>query len=97
MPRRITRPESGVLNLAKNPGYSALLLAATLVLAGPPAVAATAAHATAAASAAHEPSRRGTLLLIGGAIEDTNRPVYQRFLALASAHGPAHIVIAAAA
>jgi len=79
--------------LAKKPGCTALLVAVTLILAGPPAAAAGAAQA----SAAHEASRRGTLLLIGGALEDTNRPVYQRFLALASAHGPAHIVIAAAA
>jgi len=74
--------------LAKKPGYTALLLAAAFVLGGLPA---------AAGSAAHEASPRGTLLLIGGALEDTNRPVYQRFLALAAARGPAHIVIAAAA
>lgn len=79
--------------MASKPGYSALLLAAILVLAGPSAAAASAPQA----GAAHEASPRGTLLLIGGALEDSNRPVYQRFLALASAHGPAHIVIAAAA
>ena len=79
--------------MARKPGYTALLLAATLILAGSSAVAATAAHD----GAAHGASPRGTLLLIGGALEDTNRPVYQRFLALASAHGPTHIVIAAAA
>lgn len=93
MPRRITPVGKRSPLLASKPGYSALLLAAILIVAGPPAAAASVAHA----SAAHGASPRGTLLLIGGALEDTNRPVYQRFLALASAHGPAHIVIAAAA
>ncbi len=40
---------------------------------------------------------RGTLLLIGGGLDDDNRPVYERFLTLAAAHGPARIVIATAA
>ena len=40
---------------------------------------------------------RGTLLLIGGGLDDDNRAVYERFLALASASGPAHVVIATAA
>ena len=75
--------------MAPKPTLAALLLAATLILADAPPVS--------AGGAAHESSPRGTLLLIGGAIEDTNRPVYQRFLALAAARGPAHIVIAAAA
>ena len=89
MPRRTTPARKRSPHLAKNPGYTALLLAALLILASPPPAA--------AAGAALGTSTRGTLLLIGGALEDTNRPVYQRFLALASAHGPAHIVIAAAA
>jgi cyanophycinase len=49
-----------------------------------------------AAAAAH-PSQHGTLLLIGGGLDDDNRPVYERFLQLAAAHGPARIVIATAA
>lgn len=40
---------------------------------------------------------RGTLLLIGGGLDDDNRPVYERFLTLAAANGPARIVIATAA
>jgi cyanophycinase len=39
----------------------------------------------------------GTLLLIGGGLDDDNRPVFERFAALASAKGPARIVIATAA
>ena len=39
----------------------------------------------------------GTLLVIGGGLEDDSRAVYERLLALASAHGPAHILIATAA
>ena len=79
--------------MAKKPGYAVLLLAATLIIAGPSTVAASAAHA----GAGHAAGARGNLMLIGGALEDTNRPVYQRFLALASVHGPARIVIATAA
>ena len=41
--------------------------------------------------------RHGTLLLIGGALLDDNRPVYQRFLELASAPGRARVVIVTAA
>lgn len=48
------------------------------------------------AAAAH-PAHHGTLLLIGGGLDDDNRPVYERFLQLAAAHGPARIVIATAA
>lgn len=40
---------------------------------------------------------RGTLLAIGGGLDDDNRPVYARFVALARAPGPARIVIATAA
>ena len=43
------------------------------------------------------PARHGTLLLIGGALLDDNLPVYQRFLELAGAHGPARVVIVTAA
>lgn len=39
----------------------------------------------------------GTLLLIGGGLDDDARDVYQRFVALAAAQGPARIVIATAA
>jgi cyanophycinase len=39
----------------------------------------------------------GTLLLIGGGLDDDNRPVFGRFLALAAANGPPRIVIATAA
>ena len=41
--------------------------------------------------------RHGKLLLIGGGLDDDNRPVYERFLALAAANGPVRIVIATAA
>lgn len=47
--------------------------------------------------AAARPVHHGTLLLIGGGLDDDNRPVYERFLQLAAAHGPARIVIATAA
>lgn len=40
---------------------------------------------------------RGTLLAIGGGLDDDNRPVYERFAALAAASGPARIVVAVAA
>lgn len=43
------------------------------------------------------PVHHGTLLLIGGGLDDDNRPVYARFLQLAAANGPARIVIATAA
>ena len=48
--------------------------------------------ATAGANGLH-----GTLLLIGGGLDNDNRPVDERFLALAGAHGPAHVVIVTAA
>ena len=50
-----------------------------------------------AGAATHLPVRHGTLLLIGGGLDDDNRPVYERFLSLAAAKGPARIVIATAA
>ncbi|HVN98931.1 MAG TPA: cyanophycinase [Steroidobacteraceae bacterium] len=50
-----------------------------------------------AAPPARPVHHQGTLLLIGGGLDDDNRPVYERFLTLAAAHGPAHIVIATAA
>jgi cyanophycinase len=42
-------------------------------------------------------AQHGTLLLIGGGLDDDNRPVYERFLQLAAAHGHVRIVIATAA
>ncbi|MBS0387167.1 MAG: cyanophycinase [Proteobacteria bacterium] len=61
------------------------------------AIACLAAWQGANADAPAQPIRhKGTLLLIGGGLDDDNRPVYERFLTLASAHGPAHIVIATA-
>lgn len=43
------------------------------------------------------PSQQGTLLLIGGGLDDDNRPVYERFMSLAAANGQARVVIATAA
>lgn len=43
------------------------------------------------------PGRAGTLLLIGGGLDDDAGDVYRRFVALAAARGPARIVIATAA
>ncbi len=50
-------------------------------------------------TSANAPARggAGTLLLIGGGLEDDARPVYERLLVLASARGPARILIATAA
>lgn len=39
----------------------------------------------------------GTLLIVGGGLDDDMRPIYERFVELASARGPASIVIATAA
>jgi len=39
----------------------------------------------------------GTLLIVGGGLDDDSRAIYQRFVELASAHGPANVVIASAA
>ncbi|MBI5362180.1 MAG: cyanophycinase [Planctomycetes bacterium] len=39
----------------------------------------------------------GTLLIVGGGLDDDARPVYERFLELASARGPANLLIATAA
>jgi len=39
----------------------------------------------------------GTLLVIGGGLDDDSRPIYERFVELASARGPANILIATAA
>lgn len=39
----------------------------------------------------------GSLLIIGGGLDDDNKPVYNRFIELASAKGEPHIVIATAA
>lgn len=43
------------------------------------------------------PATNGTLLLIGGGLDDDGAPVYRRFLELAAAHGAAHIVVMTAA
>jgi cyanophycinase len=69
------------------PWRLALLATAALAMAAP----------LAGAGAAAAGGQHGTLLLIGGAILDDNRPVYRRFLELAAAHGPAHVVIVTAA
>lgn len=39
----------------------------------------------------------GTLLVVGGGLDDDSRPIYERFVELAGAHGPANILIATAA
>lgn len=39
----------------------------------------------------------GTLLIVGGGLDNDSRQVYQRLLALASAHGPANLLVATAA
>lgn len=39
----------------------------------------------------------GTLLIVGGGLDDDTRPIYERLVELASARGPARIVIATAA
>lgn len=50
------------------------------------------------ASAPSDPSgRAGTLLVVGGGLDDDSRPIYERFVELASARGPARILIATAA
>ena len=52
----------------------------------------------ACAGVAREPwPARGTLLLIGGGLDDDNAPVYRRFLELAAVAGAPRIVIATAA
>lgn len=52
---------------------------------------------TALTSCATEHGRHGTLLLIGGGLDNDNAPVYGRFLELARRDGPPRIVIATAA
>jgi cyanophycinase len=81
VPSRATRMAAAPLARA------AMLIAAALLIALP--ASATTINAAAA--------RHGTLLLIGGALLDDNRPVYQRFLELAAARGPARVVIVSAA
>ncbi|MBK7876815.1 MAG: cyanophycinase [Planctomycetes bacterium] len=39
----------------------------------------------------------GTLLIVGGGLDDDSRPIYERFVGLASARGPANIVVMTAA
>ena len=48
-------------------------------------------------TAVDEAGRRGTLLLIGGGLDDDSRFVWERFVALAKTNGPARVVIATAA
>ena len=50
-----------------------------------------------AASAEAGTGLRGTLMAIGGSLDDDNKPFYERFAALAAAAGPPCIVIATAA
>jgi cyanophycinase len=50
-----------------------------------------------ATTARESPGAAGTLLIVGGGLDDDSRPIYERFVELASAHGPANIVIATAA
>jgi cyanophycinase len=69
------------MGMQMNKSVTLLVIVAALCLAG---CEATRAH-------------HGTLLLIGGGLDDDNRPVYARFLALAGARGPARVVIATAA
>ena len=46
----------------------------------------------------HTPARaQGTLLIVGGGLDNDSREIWERFVELASKHGPAHIVIASAA
>jgi cyanophycinase len=45
------------------------------------------------ASADDAAERRGTLLLIGGGLDNDNRPIYSRFLTLASRAGTPHVAI----
>jgi len=39
----------------------------------------------------------GTLLIVGGGLDNDSRPIYERFVELASARGPANVVIVTAA
>lgn len=80
-------------NPAARPWTALSALVALALMPGPSTEAATGTAVGGAATAA----RHGTLLLIGGALLDDNRPVYQRFLELAAAHGHPRIVIVAAA
>lgn len=50
-----------------------------------------------ACSPAPRADRAGTLLVIGGGLDDDNKPVYERFAELARRAGPARILIATAA
>ncbi len=70
-----------------------LALAAMCLATGPSAGAGAGGGAATAGTASAGAAHRGTLLLIGGALLDDNRPVYQRFLELASAHGRAARVV----
>jgi len=53
---------------------------------------------TGSACRMHAPARaQGTLLIVGGGLDNDSREIWERFVELASKHGPAHIVIASAA
>ena len=53
---------------------------------------------TGSACRTHTPARaQGTLLIVGGGLDNDSREIWERFVELASKHGPAHIVIASAA
>lgn len=58
---------------------------------------ATSALSCAAVAPPADTGLRGTLLLIGGGLDNDNAPVYRRFLELASRHGEPRIVVATAA
>jgi hypothetical protein len=58
------------------------------------AAAAASCHAGAAIATPNDAGAAGTLLLIGGGLDDDLRPIYQRFLALAGARGSACVVLA---
>lgn len=61
------------------------------------ALAAAAAFVSGCSSAEPATGLNGSLLVIGGGLDDDNRPVYERFIQLASRPGPPRIVIATAA
>jgi cyanophycinase len=61
------------------------------------ALLAVACHTTRAPRASLDTGFSGSLLVIGGGLDNDNRPVYERFLELASEHGEPHIVVVTAA
>jgi cyanophycinase len=88
------RLRAGAANSLHNAMMRTLLLTLVLLCSAPGWAAASGSRSGSGGGA---PARHGTLLLIGGALLDDNRPVYQRFLELASARGRARVVIVTAA